>query len=269
MNTSTSGEGLQDQRVLDFYCHALQTLAGHDVPFLVGGAYAFDRYAQIARYTKDLDIFVLPEDVDRTLDVLAARGYQAKLLFPHWLGKVWSGDAVMDVIFNSGNGGVPVDEEWFEHAPQAEIMGLTLPLCPVEEMIWSKSFVIERERTDAADVAHMLRVCAGWLDWPRLMRRFGPHWRMLFAHLILFGFIYPDDRSRIPADVMRELWGRMEKELTENGDQHVCYGTLLSRAQYLWDVERWGYEDARVFPRGGMTPEDVARWTAAIDEDQR
>ena len=266
MNVLTSGEGLQDQQALDFYRDALQTLAGADVPFLVGGAYAFHRYAQIPRYTKDLDIFMLARDVDRGLEVLNARGYDAKLLFPHWLGKVSSGDAFMDVIFNSGNGVVPVDDEWFERAPQAEVLGLTMLLCPVEEMIWSKSFVIERERTDAADVAHLIRHCAGWLDWQRLVRRYGANWRVLLAHLVLFGFIYPDERARIPEGVMRDLMGRLERELTENGTERVCNGTLLSREQYLVDVEKWGYEDARLFPRGSMTPDDIAVWTAAIED---
>jgi hypothetical protein len=50
--------------------------------------------------------------------------------------------------------------------------------------------------------------------------------------------------------------------------ERVCQGTLLSRAEYLIDIEQWGYEDARVLPRGPMTPEEIARWTAAIDRDQ-
>jgi hypothetical protein len=269
MHVLTSGEGIQDQQALDFYRDALQTLAGADVPFLVGGAYAFHRYAAIARYTKDFDIFMMSRDVDRAIAVLAARGYDAKLLYPHWLGKVQSGDAFMDVIFNSGNGVVPVDDEWFDHAQQAEVLGLTMLLCPVEEMIWSKSFVIERERADAADVAHLLRHCAGWLNWHRLIRRYGANWRVLLAHLVLFGFIYPDERAKIPEAVMRELMGRVDRELTVNGTDRVCNGTLLSREQYLVDVEKWGYEDARLFPRGSMTPEDIEIWTAAIEEGKK
>ena len=46
----------------------------------------------------------------------------------------------------------------------------------------------------------------------------------------------------------------------------MCRGTLLSRAQYLVDVESWGYRDARLDPRVAMTEEDIAHWTRAIDE---
>jgi hypothetical protein len=47
----------------------------------------------------------------------------------------------------------------------------------------------------------------------------------------------------------------------------VCQGTLLSRAQYLVDIDEWGYEDARAAPRGSMTDEQIEVWTAAIDKN--
>ena len=32
-------------------------------------------------------------------------------------------------------------------------------------------------------------------------------------------------------------------------------------------AQRWRYADGRLRPRGGMGPEDIARWTAAIDRE--
>ena len=117
--------------------------------------------------------------------------------------------------------------------------------CPVEELIWSKSFVMERERYDGADIAHIIRARGGRLDWPRLLRRFETHWHVLLSHLILFDFIYPAERSVIPGWLIRDLLQRLEAEqarpLSRN---HVCRGTLLSRSQYRTDVEDLGYQDA-------------------------
>jgi hypothetical protein len=48
----------------------------------------------------------------------------------------------------------------------------------------------------------------------------------------------------------------------------VCQGTLLSRAQYLSDIEGSGFEDGRIEPRGPMTTEDVALWTEAIGKEE-
>jgi hypothetical protein len=45
----------------------------------------------------------------------------------------------------------------------------------------------------------------------------------------------------------------------------VCRGTLVSRAQYLLDIGQYGYHDARLVPRGNMTPEDCIYWTWAIE----
>jgi len=126
---------------------------------------------------------------------------------------------------------------------------------------------MERERYDAADVAHLIRALGPQLDWPRLLWRFGDHWRVLLSHLVLFGFIYPGERWRIPGDVMHELTSRLSAEIhASHPDERLCGGTLLSRAQYLHDVEAWGYRDARLAPTGAMSVDDVARWTAGIDE---
>ena len=62
--------------------------------------------------------------------------------------------------------------------------------------------------------------------------RFGDHWRVLLSHLILFGFVYPDKRENVPAWVMDELIRRLGGEPART-DNDVCYGTLLSREQYL------------------------------------
>src|SRR5437899_2577696 len=82
-----------------------------------------------------------------------------------------------------------------------EVLGVPVRLCPAEEIIWSKAFIMERERYDGNDVAHLLRARGCALDWDRLLRRFDGHWRVLLSHIVLFGFIYPAERAAIPARV--------------------------------------------------------------------
>ncbi len=149
----TVGAGL-DPETREFYRRSLLQLKDAGVDFLVGGAYAFERYTGIARHTKDFDIFVRRADCERALSVLSGAGCRTELTFPHWLGKAYCGDAFVDVIFSSGNGVAEVDDVWFANAVDDESLGIPVKLCPPEEMIWSKSFVMERERFDGADVAH-------------------------------------------------------------------------------------------------------------------
>jgi hypothetical protein len=260
-------ETVLDPTARAFYRQVMHELEANGVPFLVGGAYAFERYTGIARHTKDFDLFVHPRDVERALAMLAADGCETETPFPHWLAKARCGEDVVDLIFSSGNGVALVDDLWFQHATEDTVLDVPARLIPAEEMIWSKAFIMERERFDGADVAHVLRACADTLDWPRLLARFGEHWRVLLQHLVAFGFIYPCERARVPAAVVRELMDRLSRELTRPAPERVCQGTLISRAQYLVDVEHWGYADPRLAPAGNLTSAERERWTAGIADD--
>jgi hypothetical protein len=256
--------GLEPQR-LEFYRKTLEILQRADVPFLVGGAYAFAVYTGIERHTKDFDLFVRRSDYDRVMEAFSSNGWDTELTFPHWLGKAFEGSNFIDVIFSSGNGVAKVDDLWFTHAGEGEILGIPVKLCPPEEMVWSKAFVMERERFDGADVMHTLRACCDQFDWRRLLDRFGPHWRVLLSYVVLFDFIYPAERACLPDWVRDDLYGRLHAERHHPpAAERVCRGTLLSRAQYLIDVARWGYQDARSAPGGPMSAEDVKHWTAAM-----
>jgi hypothetical protein len=248
----------------DFYVDTLSRLERAEIPHLVGGAFAYSWYSGVARNTKDVDIFVRREDVNRTLELFRGIGYEADLLFPHWLAKIRCHDFFVDLIFSSGNGVARVDDLWFEHAVPAKVLGRPTHLCPPEELLWSKSFVQERERFDGADVLHLFRELGPCLDWERLLMRFGDHWRVLFSHIILFGFVYPDRRGQIPSWVLTTLMRRFADDVPEL-ENRACYGSLLSREQYLWDLEHSGYRDARAEPEGEMTQNEIDIWTSAID----
>jgi hypothetical protein len=257
--------GLAAPAAQTVYQRVMRTLDEGAVRFLVGGAYAFTPVTGIPRSTKDFDLFVAKDDIRRALEVLGAAGFRTELAFPHWLGKAYWGKEFVDLIFSSGNGVAPVDTGWFEHAPRGTVLGVEAYLAPAEEMLWSKAFVMERERYDGGDVIHLLRARAEKLDWRRVLDRFGPYWRVLLAYLVLFGFVYPGERTRVPRWVMDELLGRLGPELGADDDVgRLCQGTILSRQQFLPDVTEWGYEDGRLAPRGNMTPEEIADWTAAI-----
>ena len=264
-----SSQDLSEPAEADFYRHAMAVLREAGVPFLVGGAYAYARYTGVVRHTKDFDVFLRREDLDRALEALQTAGYSTELTFPHWLGKAYKGDDFVDLIYSSGNGIARVDEGWFEHAVDEKVLGVPAKLAPAEEILWSKSFIMERERYDGADVAHLLLHRARDLDWDRLLARFGENWRVLLNHLLLFGYIYPGERDLLP----RKVWDGLVAKLTAegpagSGDEKLCRGTILSRGQYLLDVEERGYRDARLKPAGFMNAEDIKTWSDAAREEE-
>src|SRR5581483_11242037 len=99
MNTRTAARETLAPATRDFYHLALRALDAANVPFMVGGAYAFERYTGIERHTKDLDVFVRPPDARGALDALAEAGYHVELTYPHWLGKAFCSGDFVDVIF--------------------------------------------------------------------------------------------------------------------------------------------------------------------------
>jgi hypothetical protein len=253
-----------------FYSEVLAALNDAEAPYLVGGAYALEHYTGIARATKDLDLFVRRRDLHAIFPLLEAIGCRTEVPFPHWLAKAHRDGELIDLIYSSGNGIATVDDEWFRHATAGDLLGTPTRFIPVEEMIWSKALIMERERFDGADVVHLIRARSDQMSWPRLLARFDTHWPGLLAHLILFGFIYPGARGKVPADVMDELLARLDRQRRETPpDPGVCHGTLLSRAQYLIDVEEWGLKDARLGPETIMTASDLTVWTDAVAEEVR
>jgi hypothetical protein len=225
-----------------FYQDALRSLIESDLPFLVGGAWAMRCYANITRDTKDLDIFCKASDYPLLLKRLAEDGYETELTDASWLAKARKGDHLIDLIFNSANRLCPVDDTWFEHARDFEILGQTVRLIPPEEQIWSKATVQDRFRFDGADVLHIIRHSGSTIDWNRLLRRMEPVWEVLLAHLTMFGFVYPSERECVPRWVMDDLLDRLRAQLDVPDSQDpICRGLLLSRTQYAIDLEEWGY----------------------------
>lgn len=222
-----------------FYLDALQALDQQGVQYLVGGGYAMTFHTGITRPTKDLDIFCRKPDSERALDVLDRRGYRTERTWPHFLVKALHEEAFIDILHNSGNGLCPVDEEWFAHAVWGTVLGRNVRVCPAEEVLWTKAFVQSRDRFDGADIAHLILACGQDFDWPRLMKRFRSHERVLLIHLLMFGYTFPSEQERIPPRVIEELYGRVGSE--EALELPVCRGPLLSPTDYQVDLQQRGF----------------------------
>jgi hypothetical protein len=252
-----------DPKTREFYLKALQILDKAGVRYCVGGAYAMAYHTGVIRHTKDLDVFLRRDDLDKAMGAFDDAGYRTERTHPHWLGKAFSddADAFVDMIFRSANGLCAVDDEWLRNAEPGQVVGRKAPLCPAEEMIWSKGFVMGRERFDGADVIHLIRSKGESLDWNRLLRRFERYEEVLLGHVVFFRFVYPSERTRVPSWVLDRLINDMRAAPAIG--ENVCRGTLLSWDQYDAATCTWGYHDARLAPYGALADEEVERWRRA------
>lgn len=248
-----------DTRTREFYVAAMRALDDAHIPYVVGGGYAMAYYTGIARNTKDLDLFLKPDDRDRALTTLTARGCRTEFFYPFWIAKAIdpATDAFIDILYSSGNGICTVDDEWLAHARQADVLGYPTRLTPPEEQLWSKAFVQDRDRFDGADVNHLILAQGEKFDWKRLLRRFEGHERVLLAHLMLFGYSYPTERDVVPPWVMERLMTAVNDE--PELQNRVCYGTNLAQRSYGTALREWGFTDGRLHPRGPLLPDEIAQ----------
>src|SRR5579875_3151779 len=140
----------------DFYKEALELLLESGADFMLGGAFALFNYTGIYRDTKDLDIFCKFSDYPKILKFFADKGFRTELHDIRWIAKIYKGEHFIDLIFNSANNLCPVDDSWFQHAQTCTFAGVRIKMLPVEELIWGKIYVQNRERFDGADVNHII-----------------------------------------------------------------------------------------------------------------
>ncbi len=78
----------------------------------------------------------------------------------------------------------------------------------------------------------------------------------------------PSERGRIPRCVLEYFTSSIQREMeAPPPTTRVCRGTILSRQQYLVDVEQWKFRDVRQLPENPMTGDQIAEWTAGIAVD--
>jgi hypothetical protein len=228
------------------YRRALRALNASGIPYVVSGAFAMYAYTGLWRNTKDLDVFVERENVNKVLEVLGKEGFDVELTDSKWLGKATKGGVLIDIIFAAGNMVAEVDRAWMEHARPALLLDVPTLLASPEDLISFKAFICERHRFDGADIAHMIQGLKGKLDWDHLLARMGKHWELLFWHLVFFRYVYPCHRDYVPRRVMARLLTRyralLGRPASRRGEEFR--GTLVSQFSFANDV-KGGYRDLR------------------------
>ena len=234
-----------DPAEAELFARGLATLNRAGVPYLVAGAFAKHAYTGIWRNTKDLDVFLTSEHLERALAALAAEGFHTSVEAEHWLAKARRPPHVIDLIFGIGHGRLRIDDSWFERARTARVAGIEARLIPLEELIASKLYIAERYRYDGADVLHLILRAEGRVDWGRVLARLGRDRHLLLWHLVLFAFVYPGRAGWLPWDLVDELFVDLRRDAQRPRDARDFRGMLLDPFSYCVDVRDWGYEDRR------------------------
>jgi hypothetical protein len=181
---------------------AIDALRAEKVDFLLGGAYGLALYTGRLRDTKDADFFILPEHAPRAAAALARAGFQdyyPKIAYDRrWIYRSTMDNFIVDLIFRMANRRADIDDIWFERARDITIHGDHLRVIPPEEMLWQKSYVMQRDRCDWPDILNILYVSGHVLDWEHLINRAQQDEAALYAILHMFEWLCPDRAGQLP-----------------------------------------------------------------------
>lgn len=261
-SVTSATPGVLPEEAASLYREVLLAMNEHGVPYAVAGAFALQKYTGIWRLTKDLDLFVKPDDVPAALEFLNEHGFRCEIPDPVWLAKAHRGEYFVDLISGMSNAVIIVDESWMQRAQPAVIAGVDSQIISAEDLLASKLFVIRRERFDGADIAHVIYRTKGKLDWQRVLQLAGEHWEIVLWALILFRYVYPAHTDYVPAALWQELLTRYMEELQTPNLKAPFRGSLVDDNIFSIDVKDWGLEDLESEYRTRhlkMRPEEVRR----------
>jgi hypothetical protein len=217
------------------YYPVIQAAREQNIPFALGGAFALAAYTARWRNTKDLDLYVLPSDKERmiaSVKDLGLRDYFEKQSYDRsWIYRAHNEDVIVDVIWAMANGNAEVDPGWLDKGILVPVKGETLPVLPIEELIWAKIYVLQPERCDWPDILNLLNAASPLVDWARLIDRLGDDTPLLKGVLTLFNWLSPGRAVQLPPDV----WKRLGLDQTEPYPEEL---DLESRAKRL-DTRPW------------------------------
>ena len=218
------------------YQRVIQEARAAGVRFAFGGAFATAVYTGELRNTKDFDFYVLPTDRQKMIDAISRAGLRDH--FEHlaydrsWIYRASRDGVLVDAIWAMANQRAQVDPLWLTRGPLVPMRGEVLRALPAEELIWSKLYVLQRERSDWGDVLNLIAATADTLDWDRLISRTAEDAPLLAGVLAVFAWLDPAHARQIP----RRVWTGLG--LAPPGGQAHDSDLVRSRADLL-DSRPW------------------------------
>jgi hypothetical protein len=186
------------------YLDVIREARTRGIPFALGGGFAVGAYSP-RQSTKDIDLYVLPEDRERMISVLNDCGltdyYDVCAYDRGWIYRSYQGDAIVDVMWAMPNRRTQVDSLWLTRGPSVDLGGEVVQVLPPEELIWAKLYVLQRDRCDWGDVLNIIHSAFDKLDWEHLLSRVGDDAPLVAAVLTIYGWLCPERAPKIPVPV--------------------------------------------------------------------
>ncbi len=190
------------------YQEVIDEARTRDIDFALGGAFAVATYTGYWRNTKDLDLYVLPDERDRLIEVLNDKGlsdyFDVKPYDRWWIYRGTRDDTIVDIIWAMANHRQQIDSLWLS-GPFIEVHNRRVKVLPAEAMLWDKLYIMQRDRCDWPDLLNLLYSAGPDADWEYLLCRIGEDVCLLTGVLSVFRWISPGRAQQMP----EWLWERV------------------------------------------------------------
>lgn len=198
LNRSESGDREHLARVL---AAAVDCMQGKGIPYALIGGVASSHLGR-PRTTRDIDIFVRPDDAQSAILALAEQGFRTEETDHKWIYKGFLEGVQVDVIFKTV-GGTYLDQEMLDRAVVTDFEGRQVRVVPPEDLVLIKAIAYD-EATPRHwfDALGVLVACR--LDWDYLIERGRRAERRLLALLVYAQSV----DIYVPKRVIRTLFKR-------------------------------------------------------------
>jgi hypothetical protein len=179
------------------------------VPFALGGGLAVGVYTGKGRHTKDLDLYILPEHREWIVNVMSECGlddlHPTKPYDRNWIYRGHDSQVIVDAIWAMANRRAQVDRNWLDSGPIIQMFNQQFRVVPPEELIWSKIYVLQRDRCDWPDILNLIGATGPSLDWHHLLNRAGEDQPLIKGLVSVFSWVSPDRARELPKWIWNHL----------------------------------------------------------------
>jgi hypothetical protein len=185
------------------YDQVLGELEHRRIRFCIGGSMALAAYTGGApRNIKDLDLYVKSSDspdIIAALNDLGFADYYDHLPYDReWIYRALKDDFIVEVVWQMVNRRAQVDDGWMDRGAKVVILGRPVTLMSVEELIWSKLYVLQRDRCDWPDILNLIECRLNEIDWTYFIERVGDDVALLYSVLRVYQWLSPEAAVRLP-----------------------------------------------------------------------
>jgi hypothetical protein len=193
----------------EVYRRVMEEARSAGVRFAFGGAFATGVYTGDLRNTKDFDFYILPQQRDAMIQATRRAGlhdhYDTLPYDRAWIYRASIDGIIVDTIWAMANLRTEVGERWISAGPPVKLRGEFIRAIPIEDLIWSKLYVIQRERCDWGDVLNLIDAQTSTIAWDQLIDRMGEDAPLLAGVLAVYAWLAPERIGLIPGLVWKRL----------------------------------------------------------------